>query len=496
MTLNNAHSSYRGQANIIVDEPGRFNLSMWLDPTIQKFIPMAHFNKPLWDNRRIGGDGGWRQHWQPAEMKVSDCPNVIGYRRNEHFNAARWLHEGTINWGNHKDYGGSRSVMLAALRILFILGFRRVYLLGVDFDMTPEKKYHFAEARSPASIRNNVETYAKLQRWFSELQPHFLQERFIVKNCNPRSRLTAFPFITYEEAITEATSSLGDYVNERTIGMYRRYSDKIGETGTTPAPLSPTGNVPLADQTAPAVTQKIDTPPHVTTDLRPALTRLIDPIVAAIESTKCEEEPFGHLNLEKIFPPLLYRQILSSLPSQRHYSRIPSRNKTVPDGPFLPLYLPLEQRCLEHLTDGQREFWSDIGRALRSPNLEQALRRAFESNLAFRFGKEWNKITIEPRPVLLYRTCDGGGPQHGIDARVIIAQFYLPQDFSNLHLGTALYRQSDGQFELAKRLPFRPNSGYAFPVTDRSFHGTDSLPPEGVRCESLLLTYSLPKKQR
>ena len=101
MTLNNAHSSYRGQANIIVDDPCRFNLSMWLDPTIQKFVPMGHFEKPLWDNRRLGVNGHSQQQWELAKVKVGDCPNVIGYRRNERFHAPRWLYEDTINWGNH-----------------------------------------------------------------------------------------------------------------------------------------------------------------------------------------------------------------------------------------------------------------------------------------------------------------------------------------------------------------------------------------------------------
>src|SRR4051812_21934121 len=32
MTLNNASTSFRGQANCTVDDPSRFNLSMWLDP--------------------------------------------------------------------------------------------------------------------------------------------------------------------------------------------------------------------------------------------------------------------------------------------------------------------------------------------------------------------------------------------------------------------------------------------------------------------------------
>ena len=148
MTLNNAVASFRGNASCIVDDPSRFTLSMWLDPKIQKFVPMSAFEKPLWDNRLIAlPNGQYQQMWQPANIKVGDCPNVVGYRRNEKFVAARYLYEDTINWGNHKKWGGGRSVMLAAMRILFLMGFRNVYLLGVDFEMSEEKRYHFPEER-------------------------------------------------------------------------------------------------------------------------------------------------------------------------------------------------------------------------------------------------------------------------------------------------------------------------------------------------------------
>jgi hypothetical protein len=232
MTLNNAHGTFRGDSSCTVDDPTRFSMSLWLDPAIMKFAPMAHFDKPIWDNRLVRTNGGESQRWELSKLKVRDCPNVIGYRRNEKFHAPRWLTEETINWGNHAKYGGGRSVMLAALRILYILGFRRVYLLGVDFEMSEEKKYHFPEDRTPSAIRGNMSTYAKLQKWFTELQPHFLKAGFIVHNCNPNSKLTAFPYMPYEEAVGEALSVLGDVSRERTVGMYQKLEDKIaGRSG-------------------------------------------------------------------------------------------------------------------------------------------------------------------------------------------------------------------------------------------------------------------------
>lgn len=242
MTLNNGARTFRGNANCTVDDPGRFSLSMWLDPTILKFAPMSHFEKPLWDNRLVDehgargmeqgaatGKAGWVQRWEPSKLKLGDCPNVAGYRRNEKFHAPRWLNEETVNWGNHGKWGGGRSVLLAALRILFLLGFRKVYLLGVDFDMSATKRYHFDEQRTPGAIKGNLSTYAKLQAWFTELQPHFLKAGFVVRNCNPASKLTAFPMISYADALAESGAQMGDPTRERTEGMYQKASEKMGK---------------------------------------------------------------------------------------------------------------------------------------------------------------------------------------------------------------------------------------------------------------------------
>jgi hypothetical protein len=226
MTLNNASASYRGKAACFVDDPSRFSLSVWLDPTIQKFVPISALTKTLWDNRLLTAGKKVGQKWQASDVKLGDCPNVVGYRRNEKFDAARFLYENTINWGCHAKFGGGRSVMLPALRILFLLGFRRVYLLGVDFEMSGTKKYHFCEDRPPNTIRSNMQTYAKLQKWFAELQPHFLKEHFVIKNCNSESKLKVFPLVSLDDAIAEATETLGDYTMERTFGMYKPVSQK------------------------------------------------------------------------------------------------------------------------------------------------------------------------------------------------------------------------------------------------------------------------------
>jgi len=216
--INNGVRTFRPNLWTAVDEPQRFIKSVWLDPTIMKFVPMASMEKPIFDN----------ETWRITKMKVGQCPNVVGYRRNEKFVANRFLFEDTINWGNHKKWGGGRSVMLPVLRICFLLGFRNVYLLGCDFNMEQDKTYHFDEQRTKGAVNGNNSTYRRLKdEYFPQLKPYFDAEKFTIYNCNPDSGLEVFPHKSYEEALADAGSILGDVENERVWGMYSSLEEKM-----------------------------------------------------------------------------------------------------------------------------------------------------------------------------------------------------------------------------------------------------------------------------
>lgn len=212
MGLNNSVKTFRPNLWVCVDSPDHFLRSVWLDPTIQKFTPICHASKFIFHS----------DEWKFMGLRVGDCPNVVYYKRNEHFKARQFLWEDCVNWGNHKELGGGRSVMLAALRILFVLGIRRVYLLGVDFNMSETEKYHFEQDRHKGSINGNNSTYRLLNERFAELRPIFEQEDFLVFNCNPASNLKVFDFISFDEALRNALDEFDnvDVAAERTRGLY------------------------------------------------------------------------------------------------------------------------------------------------------------------------------------------------------------------------------------------------------------------------------------
>jgi hypothetical protein len=215
--INNGPKTIRPNFWTCVDDPKRFMKSIWLDPCITKIVPHSHAEKKLFDN----------QKWEDMDMVAGECPNVIYFHRNEKFVADRFLFEDTINWGNSADNGGGRSVMLPVLRICFLLGFRRVFLLGADFKMSSTYTYHFDEQRAKGAVNCNMNTYDRLKNdYLPSLKPYFDEEGFEVYNCNPDSELKVFDYLSYENAIDMACSHLGDIKNERTWGLYSKPEER------------------------------------------------------------------------------------------------------------------------------------------------------------------------------------------------------------------------------------------------------------------------------
>jgi hypothetical protein len=242
MTVNNGpaacYSRFAPSAWTLVDDPSRFLLSIWLNPKIQKFVPHAHAGKLIW-NSMNGKDEPYLVPGTDRPMVVRECPNVLYIHRNEKFEASRFWVEDTFNWGMHSDYTdayghkGGRSVMLIALKLLFQLGFRRIYILGADFKMDAQHKYSFDEERGKGAIKCNTETYAALNDRLTDANKHAKELGLEIYNCYEQSGLKAFEHRPYETALADVFSWCGgDYRNlytgyERTQGMYVDPKEKM-----------------------------------------------------------------------------------------------------------------------------------------------------------------------------------------------------------------------------------------------------------------------------
>ncbi len=203
--MNNGAHIFRPNLWITGDSPKKFMDSIWEDPTITKFIPYKFFG---------------RQHG--AGKMIGRRPNIIGYVRNYTFKPETWLTENSVNWGESSRRKGNRCIMMAAMRVAHLLGFKRMYLLGADFHMTKDKKYFFDEYRSEGSINSNNRLYKNVTGYLEKLAPIFEEAGIQVFNCNESSALKVFPYKSLEEAIAENVID----TSESTYGRYTNAPDK------------------------------------------------------------------------------------------------------------------------------------------------------------------------------------------------------------------------------------------------------------------------------
>jgi len=231
MGVNNSVRTFRPNIATHVDQSDHFIRSIYLDPLIMKFSPRGLLGQRLFDSDK----------WEWTDQRIQDSPNLLAYDRDlgpkgSATPVTNFLTSPAIWWGTDGEAG--RSVMFAAVRILYELGIRRIFLLGVDFTMSADYGYHFDHKPSDSSVRGNNASYPVINRRFTDLRPYLERQGLQVFNCNPESKLKAFPFLKYENAIALARAEFGniDVARERTSGLYTQEKPKAPEVAKPTLP--------------------------------------------------------------------------------------------------------------------------------------------------------------------------------------------------------------------------------------------------------------------
>jgi len=225
MCVNNGAKAVRPNLWTCVDPPDRFLKSVYFDPTIMKFVPQGFCTKQLWDTELD----------VPHTKKLTEAPNVYQYARETGFDPEKFLTSNRVCWGlgkgqTYKKATGVRSVMLVAMRLLYELGFSKIFIVGCDFHMDPDQPYSFKEEKHTGGCRSNNNSYAGLNLMFSEVRRFFEAEGVTIYNTYANSGLRAFDHIPFEEAIEYALQPVGDPEKEITEGMYavrKRMASKL-----------------------------------------------------------------------------------------------------------------------------------------------------------------------------------------------------------------------------------------------------------------------------
>lgn len=229
LAVNNmaANPRLKPQAFVCSDPPCKFSNSIWLDPGIMKFVPSPKLTGGRANLHRKDENGDFVK----MKRKVTDCPNVWGFSRDSWLTPddAFFTSHGAC-WGNHKSgvekTGEAKTVctLLLGLRLLYYLGARRIFLVGVDFNMSPEKGYSFSQGRTGDAAVSNNRQYAIVNSWMCRMVENETFKKFGLEiyNCNEFSSLRAFNYVPFEEAlinakgvVTEKPDLVGWYENSK-----------------------------------------------------------------------------------------------------------------------------------------------------------------------------------------------------------------------------------------------------------------------------------------
>lgn len=168
------------------DPPHYFSERVWTDPDVMKFVGL-HSR----DGERPR-DGAYA----PKHL-VRESPNTFFFHQaTNETDAEHWLFHPYISWGStigceggpQQLYakGAARSSMFIGMKLLFFLGYRRIYLCGCD--CTPH--HHAAPAY-----------YETIIYLLNQIAQHFKRWGLQVYQTNRESFLRCFDFADFEEAV-------------------------------------------------------------------------------------------------------------------------------------------------------------------------------------------------------------------------------------------------------------------------------------------------------
>jgi hypothetical protein len=206
--VNNVAAFVPVSAFVCSDPPSKFWDGIFKDPKVMKFLPTPKLRGRRSRIRERKADG----EFISTKKSTAAMPNVWGFeRRSWLMPDDTWFLSSGAAWGNHsngvKRTGEEKSVctMLLGLRLLQYLGAKRVFLLGVDFWMDPKRdkhdNYSFGEERDEGACNSNNNIYRVVNDWLIRLRPVFEKYGFETYNTYEHSRLRAFDYCPFEDAL-------------------------------------------------------------------------------------------------------------------------------------------------------------------------------------------------------------------------------------------------------------------------------------------------------
>lgn len=219
-------------------------------------------------------------------------------------------------------------------------------------------------------------------------------------------------------------------------------------------------------------------------------TNVVEAIAQSIDQARAVDEPFFHLEFERVFPAEVYKSMLAAMPQSADYRPMSGRSKSQGTAPTR-VKMDLFPEYIRHLPQEKRGIWNEVGRALCSQPVKEAFIRRLVPGLSRRFGANWSSAKFFPIPILTRDIPGYSIPPHtDTHWKGITVQLYLPADEAHPNIGTIFHsKPATGPLVKVTQMKFVPNSGYAFAVGDNTWHSADKVGSDVTTRDSILLTY-------
>ncbi|MBM3628225.1 MAG: hypothetical protein FJX21_10435 [Alphaproteobacteria bacterium] len=215
--------------------------------------------------------------------------------------------------------------------------------------------------------------------------------------------------------------------------------------------------------------------------------------------------PFPHVLVHEVFPPSFYARIQEMLPESGEY--IPLRDTGRVGSGYSPRRLALfpDRMAEGSIEPARAEFWRSVFDLMKEPEFGHWIMAKFYDVIAPRLGIGTDSPGIQlSSESFLMRDLDSYslGPHTDSPSKVVSVLIYLPSSSERADLGTSIYAPLDrsftcpggphhpfAKFERIVSMPYVPNTLFAFPKTDRCFHGVEHV--EGVDARRDILFFDL-----
>lgn len=201
--INNAAAMVRPMLAFMSDPPSKFHQSIFADPAIAVLLKSDMLDK---HTREMVGKNEQGEPVFEKQKSANRYPNVWGFDRDgsAEFEASEFFTTEKPRWAVSEPGFHKRSTMLSAMRMLVDFGFTTIYLVGCDFQMTPDNPYGFRDRADVRKCESNNRLYRVMHRKFEALRPVLEAGGIRVVNCTPRGSLNAFERMPLEDAVQEA----------------------------------------------------------------------------------------------------------------------------------------------------------------------------------------------------------------------------------------------------------------------------------------------------